>query len=520
VWLNLAIPTAKPRISDRIAKFFGYEKPKSRAAGPRAFNGGYQGARVDRTTQEWNPGNLTPDVLHRQDGRMLRERARDLVENNPMAKAAVKAYIANVIRCGIMPKPMIEQVELRKTWRQAWDLWIKRDADITRVQHFYELQKLWLEEVIVGGGCLVHFVQLPPAKARRRRLPLAVELIPEERFCEDGDFLGKPPQTNGNRIVRGVEIDSETGEHVAYWVKSALPNDLYPTAIEKNIRLPAEQCVYGYNRTRIGQHRGFTMLAPVIMYLWKLGYYTDNELMASAIRSCYAVLIKTADGGPLGGLSDETGATVTDMNGNPIDRLEPGIIGNVQHADEITGVGPNTPPGDAATWIKLIQRSIAVGMDLSYFGMMRDTSDSNFAGFRAGLNEDRSRYEMLQDFCAYKLVDPTYERFVPASVLAGTEGFPSPSQYTADPDSFLVSECQYPGWPSVTPLDDARASEIELAIGVNTRGRIIGSRGYDRVETFEELAVEKNDAERLGINIAAEPDAALADDQITSEDRK
>lgn len=439
-----------------------------------------------------------------------------------MAKAAVKAYVANVVRCGIMPKPLPVKGGQRKLWVKAWDGWAKRDADLTRVQHFYELQALWLEEVIVGGGCLVHFVQLPPSKARRRKLPLAVELIPEERFCEEGDLLGvgiTGKLDNGNRVARGVEYDPVTGEHVAYWLKPSLPNDLYPSVTEKPARIPADQCIYGFNRTRVGQHRGFTLLAAVITYLSKLGYYTDNELMASAVRSCVGLVIES-DGDSFPALNDASSAETSDVNGNPLDRMEPGMIAHLKPGEKINGVNPNVPPGDAAVWIKLIQRSIAVGMDLSYFGMMRDTAESNFAGFRAGLNEDRSRYEMWQDRVVHKLAEPTWERFTRASVLAGTDGFPTPSEFASDPDTWTAAEYQVPGWPSVTPLDDARADEINIAIGTTTRGRIIGARGYDLGETFEELSEEKKLAADLDIDVAAEPDAALPQDQVSSEDRR
>lgn len=463
-----------------------------------------------------------------QDARIVRERARDLVENNPMARAAVRAYVANVVRCGIMPKPAasIGTEEIRNEWMRWWDLWTERDADVTRVQHFYELQQLWLEEVIVGGGCLVHFRYLTTKQWRgKRRLPLCVELIPEERFCEEGDLTGigiSGKLENGNIFVRGVEIDADTGEHVAYWIKPGLPNDLYADN-RKPTRLEAKDCVYGFNRTRIGQNRGFTLLAPVIMWLWKLGYYTDNELMASAMKSCYAVLIKTGDDADYPGIDDGS-ATVTDLNGNLLEKLEPGIIGRMNHADSVTGVGPNVPPGDSQTWIKLIQRSIAVGMDLSYFGMMRDTTDSNFAGFRAGLNEDRSRYEMWQDRLVFKFAEPTWKRFVPSSVSTlatqPLSPFPSPSEYAADPDAWHEATYRAPGWLSVTPLDDARADEINIGIGVDSRTRVSGRRGEENREIMRELGAEKKAAAEEDIDVGAEPDAALEDSEITSENRR
>lgn len=507
----------KPRLADRVAGWFGFERSKpARKLG--AYQPGYQGAKFDRTNGEWNPGNMSPDVLHRMDGKVLRERARDLVENNPMAKAAVKAYCANVVRCGIMPKPSAVEDEARELWVKHWNGWCKRDADITRAQHYNELQTLVLEEWIVGGGCLIHYVQLPAAKARKRRLPLCIELIPEERFAEEGDvpgygFGGK--LENGNRFVRGVEIDSQTGEHVAYWVKPGLPNDIYTAISDKPFRIPADQCEYAFNRTRIGQHRGFSLLSPIIQWLSKLGYYTDNELMASAIRSCFALMIKT-EGDTWGGMDGPDGSPSADAYGNQTDRLEPGMISHLKPGEDVTPCGPNVPPGDAQTWIKTIQRCIAVGMDLSYFGMMRDTADSNFAGFRAGINEDRSRYEMWQDRLVFHFVEPTYERFVKASSMAGIEGFPRPSEYVGDPDFYGDALYRAPGWLSVAPLDDAKADEINVKNGFDSRTRVTGRRGDEFRDIARELGQEKRIAEAEDIEITAEPPAA---EEITSGDR-
>jgi lambda family phage portal protein len=419
--------------------------------GPRAdFNnletsphkrGGFAGGRVDRLTGDWQPGNAGPNLLHRLDGSMLRERARDLYINNPMARSAVRAYIANAIETGIRPTLSDAQTAGdRDQWLASWDKWCCYGADVTRQQHFYELQALWLTEVIVAGGCLVYYPQLSKAQSRDQNIPLAIQLIPEERMAQDFDLIMPGYPLESNVVVKGgVEIDTLTGRHLGYWVYPEHPNDLtYGNLIP--IRLDIKDCTYSFFRDRIGQNRGYTLLASAIIWLWKLGYYLDNELMNSAIRSCWAAMVITAsDTEDWADLSDDDGdggGGITDFYGNRFERIQPGMLWRGQPGDTISGVGPNTPPGDASQWLQMIQRSIAVGMDLSYSEVMRDTGKSSFSAVRAEANADRKRYRPVQQFVIHHFCEPIVERFNAAAVLRGLAGFPGPAEYASEPEAY------------------------------------------------------------------------------------
>ena len=467
------------------------------------------GASRDRLTQGWTPMSVAPNVVHQADAALLRGRARDLVDNNPFARSAVNAYVANVVECGITPKPNLSDREQRKTWSQEWEHFAGREADITRDQHFYELQALWLEEVIVGGGCLVNFRTLPRAKARNRRLPLALELIPEERFADDLDTvvggarmrqaardLG---QREGTSIIRGVEVDDDTGEAVAYWVRKRLPNDLIPRPDDfRYVRLPREQCVYGFHKYRSGQTRGLTLLRTAILWLWKLGYYVDNELMNSALRSCFAAMIKTniaAETEWLGLHDGNPDTDSTDYYGDTFEKLTPGMIWRGQPGDDIAAVGPNTPPADATAWVMMIERAIGIAMGLSRSELLQTTGDSSFSAVRAEANMDRKRFRRMQRAAIYHLSEPTWERFVDACVLAGLPMFPSPSEYAGDVDAYRSANWRPPGWASVTPKEDAQADEINLRIRTDTREGIIGRRGGDWEDSFDQSEREERELE-------------------------
>lgn len=490
-----------------LTNIFGRSKAKPKANKTEHFaagyNEGFQAGKRDRFSEDWSPGNLSPTQLHRGDASLMRNRARDLVINNPWALSGVQAYIRNVVGCGITPKPTFDGDE-RKAWAEAWNWWsgeYKNEADLTEDQHFYELQGLWLEEVIVGGGCLVNYVPLgPPGSELRngRSVPLALELIPEERFAEEKDDLiaYKNRKKSGNRIVRGVEIDSRTGRHVGYWVRPELDGDATFSAQEPYF-LSAENCRYSRFKRRAGQIRGYSLLHAGIMWLWKLGYYVDNELMASAMKSCYAVVIGTdGDAGEYATLEgDDPAASLTDMNGNAIERLEPGLVARMKKGDTIEGVGPNTPSNEQHAWMLLIQRAISIAMELSYEENCRDYSQGNFSSTRAGANADRQGFRRMQQFTVRNLCRPTDLRFTPAAVLEGIEGLPSIDDFSSDMRMYMRRKWRVPGWSSVNPFDDVRAAVLEVENGLSTREAYIASKGEsDWEEVDEQLEREEKSA--------------------------
>jgi lambda family phage portal protein len=496
-----ATPRRKP---DRRVQFFSSE-------------GGFQAAKRNRMTEEWNPGNLGPNSIHRMDGSVLRERARDLVLNNPMAKSAVDAYAANVVECGIHPKPKLASEEQRDEWTAAFGRWAGNDesegeADITGQQPLHELAALWLSEVIVGGGCLLHFHNLPRRQMRGRRLPLTIELLPEERFAQDMDWTPGRNKKTANQIIGGIELDSATGRPVRYWVKPNIPNDVVPEHFDP-IPLPASQCRYAFFRRRIGQHRGNTLLHAVVMHLWKLGYYTDNEMMSSAIKSCFTAMITTDndDDGEWASLVDDNDAT-TDSDTNRLEKIQPGMIGHLRKGEGVQGVGPNVPGGDSTPWLFLIMRSIAIGAGLSYEELCRDYSQGNFSSTRAAMNADRKRYRPLQSFAVSHFYLPVYREFINAAVLAGLDQFPAPGRFAAEMDQWTRVGWRKPGWASVNPKDDAMAHEIDLRNAVDSRENIIGATGRDRETIFDHLEEEERQAERRNIPIRQEQ--AQADAQI------
>ncbi len=496
----------RPRRRSRMANFFD---------GFQANSGGFQGGKINRLTEEWNPGTIGPNRAFRMDGRLLRERARELVENNPSAASALGAYVANVIECGITP-------DFDDDWKKEWDRWggitahATRDCDISRDCTIYELQQQWLSEIITAGGCLAHYVDMP---RRSQRVPVAIELIEEERFADDLEFSGRNTKT-ANRVINGIEIDDRTGRSIAYHVYRHHPQDEYFDPLE-TIRLPVEHCEYSYIKQKPGAKRGTTLMKASIVWLWALGYYTDNELAASDIKSSWAYMITTAESQDFdwdGLFDDSPESGTTDIYGNKIDKHERGMVWRGAPGDDIKPVGPNVPTSESLPWILMLQRSIAVGMNLSYEETFRDYSKGSFSSVRAAMNADRKRYRPLQSFAINRFLWPTVRRFDASAVGQLLPGFPSPAQYRSEIDDRLDRfEAQPPGWESPNPKDDALAEDIRLKNRSTTYQDSYGNRGKNWRKQFAQSEIETRELESKDIEPRDNLSAAIAATQPDEE---
>jgi len=483
-------------------------KPSMSSYGGAFGKAGFQGGKFDRMTEEWNPGSAGPNRKFKQDGRVLRERARDLYDNNPYARSAVEAYVSNVIECGIIPKPQYKNRRRRHLWLQAWNRWggitpsSDFECDMTGQSSIYELQQIWLREVILAGGCLQHYVQV---ERKHGEIPLAIELIPEERFCDTLQWTHGNRKT-ANRIVNGVELNTNS-KPVAYHLWKADPHDelAFGEPLE-TLRLPVQHCSYGFIKTQTNPYRGHSLLAPVLIWIWALGYYTDNELKNSDLKSNWAYMVKTSldsmsefDWNELVDRDSDSG--FTDFYGNPLERLQPQTIFRGMPGDEIASVGPNVPGSDALPWLEMIQRSIAVGLGQSYEETFRDYSKGNFSSTRAAANSDRKHYRRMQNFAKKHNCNPTVFRFTQSASLVQKPGFPLPSHLERNPEEWFNIRSQAPGWRSANPKDDSVSNDTNLKNGTTTLMDVWAEKGEDWEEKLEQRALEKKRAEELGLDM-------------------
>lgn len=464
----------------------------------------YDAAKQDRTNSSWVTSNKSADAALLGQGERVRDRARDLIRNNAYARGALDAIVANVVGCGIIPRPALEDDTQNELIAEAWDRWCG-EADVTGRLHFTEIQALACREMVESGECLVHFVS---DNDQFRVTPFCLELIESERMASDRDSGMLLKRANaGNEIRRGVELD-RNGKAVGYWLYPTSPGGIY-NIITQSERLDARDALHLFRQERIGQTRGVSWLAPAIMWLRDLGVYVENELQASAVASCFSVVIKTLDGGDTwGGLAGESGSEANDTNGNRFERLEPAQVAHLMPGESIETINPGRPNAAADPWIALILRSIAVATGLSYELVSRDYSRTNYSSNRASALEDRRRFKPIQNYMVCHLCKPVYREFFASCVMNEVEGFPSIAEFVSAPQKWLKCNWRTPGWEWVDPLKEVMAAKVAREELFASTGDIIESSfGGDLRATWKEIAQENVLKEGLKIKTAAEEKA-------------
>jgi lambda family phage portal protein len=479
----------------------------------------FEGAKIDRINGKWTTTSQSIDLQLGRDGKRLRDRARDLIQNNGFARGAQNAIVSNTLGTGIWPQPRLAESKRKKLWRDEWCRFAD-EADITGHQHLYELMALSLKEVIQTGEVLHKYVFFSAQDRRRyrRRSTLGLQLIEAERLVDNQEFFGPTGKNGetGNEIRHGVEVDSRFGRPVAYWLLPEHPNDLFSTHFKPE-RIDAGYLRHQFVRERIGQHRGITWLAAAVQWLYKLGAYTENEMVASTLAACLMVAIETADGSAPS-LTGDDGDDTTDKNGNKLDRFEPGMVARLGLGEKIQQIMPSRPNAQADPWISLMLRSIGVSMDLGYEVLSRDHSKTNFSGQRGEELESRRRYKQIIAFIVHAAMAPLYRLWVEQNVLVGTEGFPPADEYAADPDVWLAVNWTSDAREWIDPTKEQSAAEAELAAGMNTLQHYCASRGLDWEEVIEQRSIEIQRCKDKGVPIPQPKTAATAADQGQQQD--
>jgi lambda family phage portal protein len=490
---------------DRLVAWFSPAKGAKRSHARRVYeNGrtirrGYDSAKTDRLNSNWRTDNRSADLEMQSDASKIRARARDLVRNNAYAKGIVNALLRNVVGCGIVPQARVmdsqdEAIEsINDELDTLFDRWA-RVADAAGRLTYWEMERLAYREVIEAGECLIHFTMLEDDRARP--LQLALELIDADRLAEDFLTTRRTSLDTANEIRRGVEVDS-LGRPVAYWIYPSHPNDLNTGWIAP-VRRPASEFLHLYKCDRIGQTRGVSLFAPLVGWLKNLHYYVDNELQASAVSSCFTAAITTMSGPADGGLLASDESSDTDTDGNTFESLQPGMVARLMPGEDVKMIDPSRPNSQADAWINLMLRSLAVGAGLSYERMARDYTQTNYSSARSSDLEDRKEFRADQDWLAYHLVGPVWQRFVECAVLEGRLSIDAQS-LISDYDRFTNHICQPPGWEWVDPMKEAESSALALENNLTTLADELGQRGRDLVDTLRQRKREKDLMDELGL---------------------
>ena len=444
----------------------------------------YEAGEVNRFNDGWLPVNTDTENTDKSQRDLIKARARYLEDNSDIAGAAIGGIVRNVVGTGIKPQARTGDDELNKQIEALWEEWTRAEnCDVTGQQTFEELQALLLRRKIVDGEILIK-----KTVDKKGKFPLKLQVIKPDMLSQ---YLLRAPKTN--HVIRsGIELDDHL-KPLAFWIDKKTPDGFVQYDPD---RIPAKEIIHLWTRKHPDQIRGISDLAPIIKRLKDTQDYLDAETVAARIAACFSVFITTSTGAP--GAAGRFVKT-KDAEGKKLQSIRPGMIKYLAPGEEVQTANPSRGMANARDYISIQERLAGAGLGLSYELMSRDFNKASFSSARQGMLEDRKTFEPMQNFMASHLCGPVYREWLDLCVLAGVINIPD---YAQNREKYQQCDWVTPGWAWIDPSKEVQADINALQNAGKTLSQWCAERGYDWREQLEQMALEKETAEALGLKLA------------------
>ena len=462
-----------------------------------------EAGRIDRTTKSRRAKPEAGDPTNLAEVQRARFNAWQLYRDNPRAKKIVRTILAQVIGHGMWPEPMAQSLtgNADESLRSKLKLEFKKFARFPMLERpgfggltWTGFQRLALREVVVSGEVLIRMRSVPSdlRKDSHRTGQMMLEVIESDRLAENESTLVQAQQDH--YVFRGIEFDKHNRR------KNYLIYDQNPHSPRSGKRpeikpVPAHEIIHLYMQDRASQERGITLLAAVLLALRNIGDYEENELVASAVAACFSVLIKTQS--PVGAqtLATPAGSTdTTDMDGNIISRLQPGLMARLGVGEDVVPVNPMRSSSQVEGFSNHLLRSLAAGLPgVKSSQVIGDYREASFASERSASNDSWAETADMQDWFATNLCQPIYERWIEMnpSMVDGRIG--------KDMMMLALAEWRGPTPKSINPTEDAQAATARQSNGTSSVIDENLSIGRDARETAKKNVEFIEYAKKIGV---------------------
>jgi len=446
-------------------------------------------AEKTRLTSGWGRiKTRDPNSITGSDAVAVRQLADWLSLNDGYGRKVVQTIIDETLSGGVTTQCRIAysknqtvNEQLNRRVSDLKDRWME-EADAFGRMHWFEMEELVLRRVVVAGDILLYRRYL---KDPGRVLPLAYELIDGARLT-----TYRTDPRKGNQVNQGVEY-SPDGRIVAYHVE----DNGYAAKIQ---RLPAADVQLPFVLFHPDQLRGISWLAPVIRDLYDLRDLKEYALIARKVQSAIAVIISEDPKGgtppPVPGLNPGSGNSIVNAVGDPMRKIEPGMI-QYAGSGKVTSHIPS-PTNDLDPLSSLVARGVGVGLGLSYEWVTGDYTRTTHAGGRLGNQYPRKRITHTHGWFCRRVLKQVHRDFVDMAIAMGEIRVPGAK---ADP---YAARFGRPHWDwGVNPQQEVNASIQAIEAGISTIREEVEARGGEWEDFLRQIKTEIDFGSRLGLTL-------------------
>lgn len=449
---------------------------------------GFEAVQTRRRLSAWNATNQTVNSLLSATGETLRNRAREVIRNNPYAGSACESFVANAVGAGIKPKSRVKDAAVKAAIHDAWATWTD-EADADGATDFYGLQALAARAMFEAGEMFPRFRPRLPIDGLS--VPLQIQLLEADMVPLERNDLGE----NGRTVRCGIEY-GPIGNRTAYHVRRSHPGDTtIPSTDAETVPIPASEMLHLYQPLRPGQIRGVPWVARSLVKLYLLDQYDDAELDRKKTAAMFAGFI--TKNAPADDLLGETGNIDDEDPYAAIAKLEPATMQVLLPGEDIKFSEPADVGGSYEAFQYRTLAAICAGTGIPYTNVTGDLRQANYSSLRAGLVEFRRRIEQIQfAVLVFQFCRPIWARWMDTAVLSGALDLPD---YRRRRREYLAVDWLPPRFEWVDPEKDANAEILQIQAGLKSRAMAVSERGYDVENVDAEQAADVAREKRLGL---------------------
>ena len=514
-------PAVKQNLIDKAVGYFapGAALKRLQARSALALVGGYAGASKSRRgLSGYRTFGGGPEYDLHHDLPTLRERSRDLYRNTPLARGAVNEKVSFVVGPGHIVDPQVDRDFLGLSLDEAEE-WEGRAAQVFRAyartenihvgrqMNFADLEALTLLSVLLSGDLLIF-----DRFKRRTGVPFStcLQLV-------EGDRLQNPGGGSDNENVSGGVRRDDDGEPVEYYVLDQHPGEVRVGASRSGRWFKAfgpdgrRRVNHLFFHKRPGQVRGEPFLAPVIEALKQLDRYSEAELMAAVVNSCFAITTSTESGDGLDLPAPIAGKQTPEQT--EISLTQSGTIVDLAPDEKVESFTPGRPSAAFDPFFRSIVSQMAVALDTTEETLMRS--------FKASYSASRGAIEVAYRFAQgyetwliSKFCQPVYESVISEAVAQGILNAPG---FFADPfrrAAWLGAMWTGPARLSLNPKAEAEADKVDLELGVVDKYRIAAKRGL----IFDNVANNRAKSQRREVTLGLRGGASSQETNDTEDE--
>lgn len=411
----------------------------------------------------------------------LRDIARDMSRNNPIAKGMLKIERDGVIGAGIVLQAKTGDDNLNDELEAAWkEKMLDVPCDVTGRYNFNQYTRKAYISYRRDGDFATVFS------------PYGIQAIEGEQI---GTVYGRKDYKHLD-VVNGVAFSKKTGRLVGYYIGK--PNKwgyIQPDSVKK---FKAAQVHHMFNAERFSYSRGEPILTASVTALDDLKDYVDAELVAAKVNACFSMFVsrKSEYGDGLPPLStDGVSTTGFDETGkHRLEKIQPGMIMYGEQDESAQGIGMTHPGVMFEPFINKMLAIVGRPMLLPLMLITGDYSGATFMNTRVAYGQVQDAWKAEQTDVVIPFGSRCWRWFVDGVIASGE------IKTNIDEKKLYGHEVRCRRWPYVDPFKEAKADEFQLKNGTTSRTQICARQGTDFKDVTEQNGKDKTLLKENGLN--------------------